>query len=90
MASTKTKFRCKQTLGKLKGKSKKAEELEEAEDRDKTDKEDSVSSLAIPVFLCSVLPIFPEFFVRARTERIRGCGEKCKEPLKTKPDITKT
>ena len=73
MASTKTKFRA---LGKLKGKSKKTEELEEADDRDKTDKEDSVSSLAIPVFLCSVLPIFPEFFSKARTERTGGGRER--------------
>ena len=73
MASTKTKFRCKQQLGKLKGKSKKTEELEEADDRDKTDKEDSVSSLPIPVFLCSVFPrIF--FRVQTETERTRGCG----------------
>ena len=71
MASTKTKFRCKQQLGKLKGKSKKTEELEEADDRDKTDKEDSVSSLPIPVFLCSVFPIFPGFF--------SGCRLKLKE-----------
>ena len=48
MASTKTKFRCKQQLGKLKEKAKKTVDLDEKDDRDKTDREDSVSGSPFP------------------------------------------